>query len=318
MANRKTYRPESHKIKALIFGDSWSWKTTFWWTAKNAIFLSAESWLLSLKDNEHFREKGIPVYEIKSLNDLKSALIDIKQEITAWTFPFDTVVIDSISEINDIVKLEIEKNMDWKSMTFKERGDLSSTMQSILRSFRDLPLHVLFIAQEKIEKDEDKLLKYKPSLNWKAADTISYYMDIVWYTYVDKSEDKFEFKLIVEPTSYAPTKCRGGFITNDTPIDFEVRKTKLQDWMDMVAKKEVVVDTTKEKDDAVATLMKEAWVDPSFEEWYQVVEKVMNLEKDKIQPAVESLRAQANESKKLDKSQKEMMNILADYLLIKC
>ena len=59
-------------------------------------------------------------------------------------------------------------------------------------------------------------------------------------------------------------------------------------------------------------------MNPSFKEGYQVVEKVMNLEKDKIQPAVENLRAQANESKKLDKDQKEMMNILADYLLIKC
>ena len=46
----KQFRPESHKIKALIYGASGSGKTTFSGTAKNALFLSAEGGLLSIAD----------------------------------------------------------------------------------------------------------------------------------------------------------------------------------------------------------------------------------------------------------------------------
>jgi hypothetical protein len=40
-------------------------------------------------------------------------------------------------------------------------------------------MHVLFIAQESNEKDEDRIEKIVPSLNGKAATEIAYFMDIV-------------------------------------------------------------------------------------------------------------------------------------------
>lgn len=312
MANRKTYSPASHKIKALIFGDSWTWKTTFWWTAKNAVFLSAESWLLSL------RNRGdVPMYDIKSLNDLKSALLDLQQEIKAWTCPFDTVVIDSITEINDIIKMEIEKSLDGWSMTFKQRGEVASTIQWILRAFRDLPLHVLFIAHEKSEKDDDKLLKYKPNLNWKAADSICYYMDIVWYTYIDKNEESIEFKLVVEPKTFAPTKCRGWYITDKTPADFEVWKKIIQAKVPET-KNEVEENKDEESDNSPVKILEGLWIDPSFEPALKAVKTIMDSEKDDVQKNIEILKKQIDVSKKLDEVEKLLMNKLADHLLTIC
>ena len=306
MWKRKTYSPKTHNIKALIFGDSWTWKTTFWWTAKNAVFLSAEWGLLSLW-------KDVSMYDIKSLNDLKIALLDLKESIKDWTCPFDTVVIDSITEINDIVRSSIEAELDWGNMTFKERWELSKIMQWILRWFRDLPLHVLFIAHEKAEKDDDRLIKYKPSLNWKAADSICYYMDIVWYTQIVKTEDWVDYNLVVEPKTYAPTKCRWWFITDKTPADFEIWK-QIIEWSSKnwnSSEDTPAIETVMNP----SSLLEAFWLDPSFEAWLHAIKTIADAEKDEVQEKIDALREQIKKSDKLSSDEKKKMNKLADNLL---
>lgn len=306
MGKRKTYSPSTHKIKALIFGDSWTGKTTFWGTAENAVFLSAEWWLLSLW-------KDVSMYDIKSLADLKDALIDLKTSITNWTCPFDTVIIDSISEINDIVRSSIESELDWKSMTFKEWWELSKIMQWILRWFRDLPLHVLFIAHEKAEKDDDRLIKFKPSLNWKAADTICYYMDIVWYTQVIKTDDWIAYSLVVEPKRYAPTKCRWWLINDKTPSDFEIWK-KIIEWSSDTKNSEQV-DATKKIDKSPAEILEASWLDASFTAGLHAIKTIADADKDDVQEKIEALKEQIKSSDKLSADEKKKMNKLADNLL---
>lgn len=306
MGNRKTYSPTTHKIKALIFWDSGTWKTTFWWTAKNAVFLSAEGGLLSLW-------KDVSMYDIKSLSDLKDALMDLKKSIKDWTCPFDTVVVDSITEINDIVRTSIENELDWWSMTFKERWELSKIMQGILRWFRDLPLHVLFIAHEKAEKDDDRLIKFKPSLNWKAADSICYYMDIVWYTQILKTEEGISYSLVVEPKPYAPTKCRGWYITDKTPSDFEEWK-KIIEW-DKVDKSAKVDSATEKPVMDHSDILKAVWLDPSFKAGIHAIETVAKAEPDQVQEKLDALREQVKLSENLSSDEKKKMNKLADNLL---
>ena len=306
MAKRKTYSPSTHKIKALIFGDSWTGKTTFWGTAKNAVFLSAEGWLLSLG-------KDVSMYDIKSLGDLKDALMDLKGAIKDWTCPFDTVVIDSITEINDIVRSSIEAELDWGNMTFKEWGELSKIMQWILRGFRDLPLHVLFIAHEKAEKDDERLIKFKPALNWKAADSICYYMDIVWYTQIIKSDEGIDYSLVVEPKTHAPTKCRGWFITDKTPADFEIWK-KIIEW-DKSSPNAEVDSSAKKVETSPGVLLEAVWLDPSFAAGLHAIKTIAEADKDEVQEKLEALRDQVKNSDKLSADEKKMMSKLADNLL---
>ena len=306
MWKRKTYSPSTHNIKALIFGDSGTGKTTFWWTAKNAVFLSAEGWLLSLW-------KDVSMYDIKSLSDLKDALMDLKLAIKDWTCPFDTVVIDSITEINDIVRSSIEAELDGGSMTFKERWELSKIMQWILRGFRDLPLHVLFIAHEKAEKDDDRLIKFKPSLNWKAADSICYYMDIVWYSQIIKTDDGIDYSLVVEPKTYAPTKCRWWFITDKTPADFEVWK-KIIEW-DKSSKNSEVDSPVKKEVIVPGDLLEAVWLDATFAAGLHAIKTVADADKDDVQEKLEALKDQIKNSDKLSSDEKKKMNKLADNLL---
>jgi hypothetical protein len=75
-------------------------------------------------------------------------------------------------------------------MQLQDWGTLGKEIKTILREFRDLPMHVIFIAQEISEKNEDKIQKILPSLNGKSATDIAYYMDVVGYAYIDKATGK--------------------------------------------------------------------------------------------------------------------------------
>ena len=223
----KKFTPQGHKIKAVVYGASGAGKTSFAGTAKNAIFASAEGGLLSIADKT-------PNYvEIHTLQDLRDLLVYLTKE----KHTFDTVIIDSITEINEVIKLEIEKK-NGRPMAIQDWGTLGKDIRSILRSFRDLPMHVLFLAQEAVDKDEDKVTKITPSLNGRAATDIAYFMDIVGYLYIDKDGTR---KMQTQPNAKLLTKDRSNKIGNDCPVDFN-------EWVSRVAtlatgKEKVVVDT---------------------------------------------------------------------------
>ena len=210
----KTFNAIDHKIKAVVYGASGTGKTVFWWTAPKPIFASAEGWLLSIAG------KNPAFVEIRSLKDLQ----DLHDYLKTQTHEFETVVIDSITEINDIIKLDIEKRTG-RSMQVQDWWELSKKIKWILRWFRDLPMHTLFIAQESVEKDEDKVTKIVPSLNGKAATEIAYFMDIVWYLFIDKAGER---KMITAPNEKLLTKDRTSLIWNETDVDFNswVEKAK--------------------------------------------------------------------------------------------
>lgn len=209
----KKFKPTSHKIKALIYGASGSWKTTFWSTANNVIYASAEAWLLSVGNKE------IDYAEIKSLQDLRDLLLYLKRQ----DHKYETVVIDSISEINDIIKAELEASR-WRALQLQDWSVVAKQIEWILREFRGLDMHVLFIAQEQELTDEGKISKIVPSLNWKSATKIAYFMDIVWHMEVLPTGEH-----VIETLSHPKllSKDRTGLIWNTTWTDFQVWISKL-------------------------------------------------------------------------------------------
>ena len=209
----KKFKPTSHKIKALIYWASWSWKTTFWSTANNVIYASAEAWLLSVWNKE------IDYAEIRSLKDLRDLLLYLKNQ----KHNYETVVIDSISEINDIIKAELEATR-WRALQLQDWAVIAKQIEWILREFRWLDMHVLFIAQEQEITDEGKISKIVPSLNWKSATKIAYFMDIVWHMEVLAT-----WEHVIETLSNPKllSKDRTWLIWNTTWADFQVWVSKL-------------------------------------------------------------------------------------------
>ena len=212
-------------MKALIYGPSGAGKTHFAATAPKPVFLSAEAGLLST-----LNAGGDPVdfAEIKSLQDLFEAYETLKK----GDHKYETVVIDSISEINEIIKESLTAQNTNQKMKLDDWGTLATKIRGILRKFRDLDMHVIFIAQETPDKDENRVVKWKPSLNGKAADEIAYYMDIVGYVYIDQEGNH---KITTNAEQKYVTKSR---VPLESSFNF-------RDWVETVAAMEIA-DTETE------------------------------------------------------------------------
>ncbi len=202
----KTFTPKDHKIKALIYGAAGSGKTVFAGTAPNAIFASAEGGLLSVAD------KAPDFVDIKAMRDLTA----LYQYLEAGDHKYETVIIDSITEINEIVKLEIEKRTG-HSLQLQDCGEVAAKMSNLLRKFRDLPMNVLFIAQEQYINDEQKIKKITPELNGKSATAIARFMDIVGYIHIETDGTRW---IETSTNKNLLTKDRTQKIGDQTPMDF--------------------------------------------------------------------------------------------------
>ena len=202
----KTFKPKDHKIKCLIYGASGAGKTVFTGTVEKALYASAEGGLLSIA------EKNPSFVEIKSLKDLAELYTFLSDE----EHEYETVVIDSITEINEIVKMEIEKRTG-RVMQIQDWGELGKKILGLLRKFRDLPMHVIFVAQEQYINDEDKIKKIVPSLNGKVATGVAYFMDIVGYVHVEVDGERW---IETDSNKRLLTKDRSKLIGNKAPMDF--------------------------------------------------------------------------------------------------
>lgn len=214
----KKYEPTDVFLKAVVYGPSGAGKTFFGSTAPKPIFASAEGGLLSISDKK-------PEYaEIKSLKDL----MDLLHWLKTQPHDYETVVIDSITEINELIKEGI-KQRTGKAMQIQDWGELAEKVIGILRGFRDLPMHVIFVAQESYDKDDQAVIRVTPDLNGKAADRICYFMDIVAYLYMDKDGTR---KILAKESAKYPTKARR--------IEIEPYEIDFSEWVEKARSMPVV------------------------------------------------------------------------------
>lgn len=204
MVEIKTYAPENHYLKCLIYGAPGTWKTSFAGSADDVLIGSAEAGLLGLKS-------GINYVEIKSFKDLQ----EVYKYLADGNHPYKTFALDSISEINDIIINELSAGKG--QMYQNDWWVLGKRMVDMLRKFRDLPMNVIFVSHETTVNDDERVVKYVPMLSWKTTLKIPGFFDVVWRIYIN---DKGEHKMRVEPRHDLVTKTRGRYITNDTPLSF--------------------------------------------------------------------------------------------------
>ena len=247
---------KNHKIKALVYWPSWSWKTSFWWTAKNVLFASAENGLLPLAN------KNIPYVEIKSLQDL----IDLKNFLEKQEYNFETLVIDSITEISDIIKNGIEKR-NKRKMQLQDWWELATQIEWIIKDIKNIDINVIVIAQELNITDEEKIQRIVPSLNWKSSTKICYYMDVVAYIYVDKT---WKRTIITEQNDKLLTKDRTWKIWNSNELNFE-------NWRKLVNDLEVWEEKILYKTKSVEEIENEEKED-LFKKFYEALQKCKNMD----------------------------------------
>jgi hypothetical protein len=162
-----------------VYGQAGAGKTTLAATMPHPVILSAEGGLLSIKD------ANLPFLEISTMADLWEAYEWLNEGAGK---EFDSVVLDSISEIAEVVLNTEKKSSKDPRAAY---GAMAEQMADIIRAFRDLPgRHVLMTA--KVEKTADEMgrILYAPSMPGKqTGQSLPYYFDLVLALRVEKDAD---------------------------------------------------------------------------------------------------------------------------------
>lgn len=142
-----------------------------------------------------------------------------------------TVVVDSLSEVQKYCMYQLlgirigERALDLipGSPGLADWNQAAEMIRLLVRSFRDLPMHVVFVAAEQIQEDERKQLHRRPALPGKLGGEVQGFFDIVGYLHAAPAEDgsKVQRRLFLQPgrTFQAKTRfadCTVPYLDNPT------------------------------------------------------------------------------------------------------
>lgn len=175
-------------VKCLCYGGAGVGKTTLCATAPRPIILSAEAGLLSL------RKHNLPFISINTFAELEECYNWVMKSKEAANF--DTICLDSISEIGEVVLADLKlKNKDPR----KAYGEAQEQMLGLIRSFRDMPRkHVYFTAKmEKVKDEGTNLMLYFPMMPGnKLPQQVPYFFDEIFQLDVFKDPQGQPFRAL--------------------------------------------------------------------------------------------------------------------------
>ena len=177
---KSTSNASSDGVKIIVYGMAGAGKTSLIPTLPNPIIISAESGLLSIQGS------NIPYIDIDSYESLMEAykFITTSEEAKG----FDSIAIDSISEIGEVVLAHEKRvNKDGRAAY----GEMAVQVMEIMRAFRDIKgKHIYFSAKCEKSQDETGRMLYAPSMpGSKLAQQIPYLVDEVFALRVEKDSE---------------------------------------------------------------------------------------------------------------------------------
>jgi hypothetical protein len=184
-----------------VYGNAGAGKTTLAASMPEPLIISAEGGLLSIQAAD------LPYIEVKTMADLHEAYAWLTESEEAKGF--QSVVIDSLSEIGEVVLIhEKAINKDGRAAY----GEMAAQMTSLIRAFRDLPRHVLMTAKVEKAQDESGRILYSPSMpGSKVGQALPYFFDEVLALRVEKdAEGQTQRALMCESDGLWLAKDRSG------------------------------------------------------------------------------------------------------------
>ena len=186
----------TQKMNILIYGDPGAGKTYLAGTAedvpemKNVHFFNIDGGLMTLADRGN-----ITATDVHSVGDLETEFYKIANKDKEYE-GVKTVVIDNISELLTLgleettrkeyaARVKKDKNYSIDEVYLEDYGVTGKRIARILRGFRDLPIHVIYVAhkKDKMRQGTNVLESSCPNLTDKLCTSVCGYMDCVWYLY---------------------------------------------------------------------------------------------------------------------------------------
>lgn len=208
MEIKNTSAVKAAYLKALVYGQSGAGKTSLAKTIPGALVISCEAGLLPLKG------AGVDFVEVKNLDSLREAY-----EFLLSDKKYTTVILDSVSEIAEVVLSEAKKEAKDPRQAY---GAMHDSMTDLIRAFRDLPeKNVVFIAKAEKTQDETGKLLWSPAMpGQKLGQNLPYFFDLVLALRVEKNpEGELVRVLQTGPDTQWNAKDRSGALEMWEPAD---------------------------------------------------------------------------------------------------
>jgi len=199
-------------LKVLLYGRSGVSKTSQAQYTGKTLMISMESGELVLSE-----AKNVDVIRVKTLSEIREAYEYVKSKINEY----DTVFIDSLSELGSILVEHLKKDPEYGDMKQSMKLWLRYTemMLQIAKSFRDLDgINVVLVALEESVKNgfEEIVMPLIPAK--KAQSLLPSLYDEVLYLRATE-DDKREF--VCHPTADVVAKDRSGKLEPTEPCTKE-------------------------------------------------------------------------------------------------
>jgi hypothetical protein len=186
-------------LNILFYGESGVGKTTLAGSAdavpdmRNVVVIDIEGGTFSLQNAGY----NVDVIRVKNWKELQDLYNEIYEQIHAGKFGYQTIILDSLTEIqkfnmygilDDLQKKKPDADPDVAGL--REYLKNSEQIRRFVRAFRDLECHTIFTALQKTEKDDRTGLRQTlPDLTGKLASQIPAFLDEVLYYYTKQIKD---------------------------------------------------------------------------------------------------------------------------------
>ena len=185
----RTTEAKAPPVVMTIYGQGGTGKTTLATTSPKPILIDSEQGSKALGA----RGIDVPVVHVKSWSDVQEA----------WTLvrdskEYETVVIDPIGEFLDLLLEQVKSGGD---MSLKKWGEAKDRMRKFIKAIKESGKHVVFVAHEKEEKDDEQVLR-RPLLQANLWQELANMCDVVGHLRVD-AQGKRTLRVQPEPKVYA-------------------------------------------------------------------------------------------------------------------